>query len=215
MSARIGGRIMRTRSGRRLRGFTLIEVLVALAIVVVGVAALLSTLSSAANTTAYLRDKTFAQWIGFNQIALARLALQVPADGTTNGDVDYAGRKWHYEQTIEDLQFPGMRRIDVKVVLLEEGKTPSKDLWTATVSSILGASVASPNGILPDWDDGVFQGRPAAGQPGGTTTTSTPNTSTPNGTVTSGTGSVGGSPAPATTPAPAPAPTATNNAGPS
>jgi len=165
----------------RTRGFTLIEVLVALTIVVIGIGALLSTLSSAADTTAYLRDKTFAEWVGFNQIAATRLALQTPADGTTTGDVEnFAGRKWHWQQDISDLQLPGMRRIDVKVVLVPDGKDPPKDSWTATVSSILGAAIAPPNGLLPDWDDGNFSGRPAV------TANGTPTTSSVTGAVTTG-----------------------------
>lgn len=189
---------MRLRLHRPARGFTLIEVLVALAIVVIGIAALLSTLSSAADTTAYLRDKTFAEWVGFNQIAAVRLALQPTPNGTSEGDVDYAGRKWHYLQDIEDLQLPGMRRIDVNVVLVTEGKTPGKDSYTATVSSILGSALAPPNGILPDWDDGTFPGRPATNTNGGTTTTPGSGGVTTGGTTTAfpGTGlGAGGTPA--------------------
>jgi general secretion pathway protein I len=41
-------------------GFTLIEVLVALAIVAIGMSAVLTALASSADTVNYLRDKTFA-----------------------------------------------------------------------------------------------------------------------------------------------------------
>jgi general secretion pathway protein J len=77
------------------RGFTLIEVLVALAIVVLGIAALLSSLTSAADTTIFLRDKTFAQWIALNRIAEVRLkGPQLPAKGKTNGEIEvFAGRE--------------------------------------------------------------------------------------------------------------------------
>ncbi len=167
------------------RGFTLIEVLVALAIVVVGIGALLSTLSSAAETTAYLRDKSFAEWVGFNQIATTRLALQSPADGTTTGDVEnFAGHKWHWQQEITDLQLPGLRRIDVKVVMVPDGGDPPKDSWNATVSSILGAAIATPNGLLPDWDDGAFPGRPGTATNGNATTSSSSGAVTPSTTNT-------------------------------
>ena len=101
----------------RASGFTLVEVLVALVIVAVGMAVLMSAMGSAADTTAYLRDKTFAEWIALNEIAVVRLGTQLPPQGKTEGDLDYAGRKWHWEQTVSPLDFPGMLRVDVKVQL--------------------------------------------------------------------------------------------------
>ncbi len=83
---------------RTQRGFTLIEVLVALVIVALGMAALLETLGSAADTASWLRDKTFAQWIAFNQLELTRLSGSAPSAGTTNGELDYAGRHWRWRQ---------------------------------------------------------------------------------------------------------------------
>ena len=68
-------------SGRaRARGFTLIEVLVALVIVAIGMAAVLGALSSSANTLSFLRDKTFAQWVALNQIAHAAPLRPAAAD---------------------------------------------------------------------------------------------------------------------------------------
>ena len=59
----------------RCRGFTLLEVLVALVIVAFGMGAVLSALSSSANNIAALREKTIAEWVGMNQIADVRLNL--------------------------------------------------------------------------------------------------------------------------------------------
>ena len=78
----------------RARGFTLVEVLAALVIVALGMAALLMTLGSSASTVAYLREKTLAQWIALNQIATARLSGVMPKVGTSDGKIDYAGRRW-------------------------------------------------------------------------------------------------------------------------
>ena len=90
-------------------GFTLIEVLVALVIVALGMAALMETLGSAADTSTWLRDKTFAQWIGFNQIELTRLSGALPTAGTSDGELDYAGRHWRWRQqvTANAMGFPG------------------------------------------------------------------------------------------------------------
>jgi general secretion pathway protein I len=98
---------------RQGRGFTLIEVLVALFIVALGIGALLATLTSAATTVDHLRDKSFAQWIALNQITQARLASTSAGTGSSSGEVDYAGNKWYWRQQVVDQGIAGMRRIDV------------------------------------------------------------------------------------------------------
>ncbi|HTV53093.1 MAG TPA: type II secretion system minor pseudopilin GspI [Steroidobacteraceae bacterium] len=134
------------RGGSGARGFTLIEVLVALAIVAIGMSAVLSTISSSAATVAYLRDKTFAQWIALNQLAQVRLQTQPPSMGKSDGELDYAGRHWRWQQTVSDLGFPGIQRIDVQVQLAD---TPQgKDApWIGSVIGVYGQTLAGPKTI--------------------------------------------------------------------
>lgn len=127
------------------RGFTLIEVLVALVIVTVGMSAVLATLTSSADTTIYLRDKTFAEWVALNRIAELRLQVQRPATGKTSGDMELAGRKWRWEQEVTKLEIPGVQRIDVRV-READSRRGDKDGWIVTVSGISGDAVAPPDG---------------------------------------------------------------------
>lgn len=133
------------------RGFTLVEVLVALVIVALGMSALLETLGSAADTSTWLRDKTFAEWIGFNQLAQTRLSGSPPAAGTSNGELDYAGRHWRWRQEVSDLGFPGVFRIDVKVEPADTA-TVDESGWLATVTGAMGDAVAppQPQSLYPD-----------------------------------------------------------------
>jgi len=131
-------------------GFTLIEVLVALAIVAIGMAAVLGTLSSSASTLLYLRDKTLAEWVALNQIANVRLQAQPPTTGNTDGDVDYAGRKWHWRQEVVATEVQGMVRIDVKVRPADI-KAGDDNGWFVTVSGISGDAVGPPRGDMPLW----------------------------------------------------------------
>lgn len=127
---------------RRQRGFTLIEVLVALVIVALGMSALMETLGSAADTSTWLRDKTFAQWIALNQLEQTRLSGSAPQAGTTNGELDYAGRHWRWRQEISDLGgLPGIVRIDVKVEHADTG-TVDESAWMATVTGGMGDAVS-------------------------------------------------------------------------
>jgi len=148
------------------RGFTLIEVLVALAIVTVGMAAVLGTLTSSADTVAYLRDKTFANWVALNQIALVRTSGQLPALGNSDGDTDFAGRKWHWHQEVNTTQVPGMVRMDVSVRPADVDSPDSDRGWYATLSGISGDAVGLPRGDLPNW--GAQTLAPGSNAAGGT-----------------------------------------------
>lgn len=151
----------------RLRGFTLIEVLVALVIVVVGMSALLGSLTSAADSSIYLRDKAFAEWIALNRVSELRLAAKRPSKGKSSGEIDYAGRKWKYEQEVVETDVPGLLRIDVRVAdAASQAGARSKDTWTVTASGVVGDAVLAPNGLEPDWNGGPFPGEPAT--PGAT-----------------------------------------------
>ena len=152
---------MRVRSA----GFTLIEVLVALAIVAIGMAAVLESLTASANTVLYLKDKTIAEWVGLNQIANTRLQLQpgqVPMTGNTTGDMDYAGRSWHWRQEVTPTQVAGIVRIDVKVRPADV-KAGDDNGWFSTVSGIAGDALAASQGTTPTWGNG---GMGAPCQPG-------------------------------------------------
>jgi general secretion pathway protein I len=150
-------RAARSRSPGRVGGFTLIEVLVALTIVAVGVAAVLGALTSSANTVLYLRDKTFAQWVGLNQIANIRLSGQLQQPGNSDGDTDFAGRQWHWREEVTSTEIPGVVRIDIKV-RPGDVKADEDNGWFTTVSGVQGDAVGAPNGYLPDWGSQTLPG---------------------------------------------------------
>lgn len=143
---------------RCARGFTLIEVLVALAIVVIGMAAVMGAITSSAKTVSYLRDKTFAQWVAENQIVTIRVSGQLVQAGNTNGDQVYAGSKWHWRQEVAATEIPGVMRIDVHVRPAEV-KGDDDGPWYTTVTGIQGDAVGVPNGYLPDWGAQLLPGQ--------------------------------------------------------
>jgi general secretion pathway protein I len=162
---------------KRRRGFTLVEVLVALVIVALGMAALLSTLTSAADSTVYLREKTLATWIALNKLSETRLKGTMPTTGTTKGEVDYAGRKWFWEQTVQRTQVRGIVRIDVRVQprrTTSPGSvaTPSAT-WTAEAATVMGDAVLPANGTNVSWIS--TRKNPQAQQPNGPRSTPNPD----------------------------------------
>lgn len=170
---------------RSSRGFTLIEVLVALAIVAIGMAALMSALTSSASTTVFLRDKTLAEWVALNQVETMRLALQRPTKGKTDGDAEMAGRKWKWQQEVVETEVKGIMRVDVSV---KPAEVSGDTNWYATVSGITGDALALPRGDIDFYARPPAQGpgpggpggpRPPGMQPGGPGTTPPPVTPPP------------------------------------
>ena len=158
---------------RAARGFTLIEVLVALAIVAIGMGAVLEALTSSANTAVYLQDKTFAEWVALNRIETVRLSGAIPAPGTSNDNIDYAGRSWEWQQKVTSLpRVPGMVQIDVDV-RPADSKASDERGWYASASGFMSNAIAPPtNPPPPAWSQQPISGVPAgnsgqnAGNPG-------------------------------------------------
>lgn len=96
-------------------GFSLLEVLVALAILAVAMGALVRTAGMEAASLAQVRERSQAQWIASNLIAEARLQAEVPATGSRDGRLEYARRDWRWRMDIAGTGVAGIRRIDVSV----------------------------------------------------------------------------------------------------
>lgn len=117
----------RTTAGRnRLCGFTLVEVMVALAVVAVALPALLLTLSQQLDGTRYLEQRSAAQWIAANRLEELRLVAAAKgrlAMGVVEGSVELAGRTWFWWSEGEETQVPGFYRYRVKVSDSENGES--------------------------------------------------------------------------------------------
>ena len=108
---------------RASAGFTLIEVLVALAVLVISMVALVQAGGTRADHVGYLRDRTLATWIAADRITALRLADEWPGEGNRTGEVDMAERTWLWNAEISETPEPAIRRVEV-TVRLEEGTEP-------------------------------------------------------------------------------------------
>jgi general secretion pathway protein I len=100
---------------RRADGFTLIEVMVALAVLGLAVLALIRLGAANARTASAVEDALLADIVAENAVVDALTAPQPPAFGTTSGPVVNAGRNWIVERTVSRTDDAGLIRISVDV----------------------------------------------------------------------------------------------------
>ena len=108
------------RHSPRVHGFTLFEVLVALAVVAIGLSAAIKVASSHINNTAYLQEKTFAHYVGMNILAEWQLAPQWPGSSRKTGTALMAKAEWRWSLETMATPDPNIRRVEVSVYFDEQ-----------------------------------------------------------------------------------------------
>lgn len=140
------------------RGFTLIEVIVALIVVSLGMLAVIETVGGTARNTTYLRDKTVAHWVAMNKLTEVRLLPSAPGIDKSSDEIEMAGRKWRWTMEVEQTPVETIRRINIRVRPAEAPETSSM----ASVSGFYGTAVAPAGTTVVLW-----KGTPGGGGPGG------------------------------------------------
>lgn len=97
------------------RGFLLVELLIALVILALPLAAFTRTINQSIDTTAGLRDRSIALWIAQDQLAVHEMRGDWPATKTVSGTREMAGRNWRWQEKVLATPTPQMRRIEIEV----------------------------------------------------------------------------------------------------
>ena len=100
--------------GRR-RGFTLIEILVARAIVAVALAAGMRSVAQSSDAATLLKHRTLALWVAQNRLAAAQLATSWPGLGIRTGEAQQARTGFVWRETVDGTPNPGFRKIEIIV----------------------------------------------------------------------------------------------------
>jgi general secretion pathway protein I len=138
---------MKTRD----RGFTLIEVLVALAIVALALTAIAASMSQMIDSANTMRDRTYASWIAQNKITEFRLASAMPEVSTTSGELDYGNNRWSWRAVVSETGIENFMRIDVSV------SYANSEYVVRTVTGFVGEPVA-PGVANRQWQSSVVTG---------------------------------------------------------
>lgn len=108
------------------RGFTLIEVMVALVVFAVVGFTVTSRVGDVVNQTYGIERRTVAHWAAENHLNRLRLARRQSTEPMPTGRdrerVSLGGREWVVETEVKETSFPLLRRIELQVMAVEEGE---------------------------------------------------------------------------------------------
>ena len=122
------------------RGFTLMEVLVAVAILGTALAAAIRVASQAGSNTVELRERVYAGWVAENQLAVIQAGIE-PLQGPTtrSGASEMGGMEWNWKLSAEEatpplpmtIELPGLLEVEVEVYRQGEIERPVaiRTLW--------------------------------------------------------------------------------------
>ncbi len=138
-------------SGRRTAGFTLVEVMVALAIVALALPALMVALSRQVDATGYLRDKSMAHAVAANKLAELRILAYARRDllrGRDSGVASMAERDWYWWVESSLTEVPLFYRVEIDVAL-DEGDA-EQPLYTLVAFLPADLKVDAATEVAPD-----------------------------------------------------------------
>lgn len=100
---------------RCARGFTLLEVLVALLLLALAMVALVRSVGQEATALGQQRDAMLAQWVAANQLAELRLQRDLPDSGKAQGRSRMGDRDWRWQLEARATDVPGLLQVELRV----------------------------------------------------------------------------------------------------
>ncbi len=100
------------RFQKKVVGFTLIEVLIALAIISIALTAMIKATSQDIRDTSYLEDKMIAHWVGLQVINEVRADI---IKSNQSNETDMLGKKWRWKESLIETPNPHIKKITVTV----------------------------------------------------------------------------------------------------
>ncbi|MBU6953208.1 MULTISPECIES: type II secretion system minor pseudopilin GspI [unclassified Hahella] len=116
----------------RAEGFTLLEVLVALLIFSISVAALVRGMTQIVKQTEQLELKTFAAWIADNEYTELAIAENFPAVGEKKKTIEYASRTWRVVEKVIATPNPQMRKVEIQVLIADTANLSERQVISVT-----------------------------------------------------------------------------------
>lgn len=130
MTTGIANFMFRFRTPQYSRGFTLLEVLIAMAIFSIAGVALIETAGNNFKNLSRLETQMVAGWVASNQLVEVSLDKTWPPRNNKKGEVELAGRKWFWLQKVIKTTDEEMRAVVVEVRSSEKQELTEASLMT-------------------------------------------------------------------------------------
>ena len=112
------------RRGKQQQGFTLLEVLIALAVLAIALAAAIKAVTSHVSNLVYLKERSMAHWVGLNALTELRVTGQRPSSGEIKGDETMAGREFRWVIKVTKTEGGDVDRVDLTVTTADDDERP-------------------------------------------------------------------------------------------
>jgi general secretion pathway protein I len=103
------------------QGMTLLEVMLALAILATAGLSVMNAASEALRNQAYLQDKTFALWVASNRMAELKLEKKWPSTSWQSESNEFAGQTWYVRYQTVKTTDNNFKALDIEVSSVKEG----------------------------------------------------------------------------------------------
>lgn len=135
-------KIRRVKSLGVRRGFTLLEVMVALAIFAVAAIAVTKVGMNFTQSIGQMNDRTFAHFVAMNELTDLEINGSWP-EGTGEKLVDEQGQKWVVSHQVYNTIGENVRRIEIRVALTNDDGQAAGNV--TSIVAFLQKPVAQPN----------------------------------------------------------------------
>ena len=128
----------RTQSGKKTTGFTLVEILVALAILSISLSSVLYVINQNTNNLIYLKNKTFAHWVAMNKVAEFRVnPVLIQNSRRLSGRYTIAQREWEWTAQLIHTEDKDLNKLNIDVYSAEDSKIKLATLTSFITFSLL------------------------------------------------------------------------------
>ena len=104
---------------RHAQGFTLLEVMIALAVLALSMGAVIKATSDYTGNESYLRDRTMAMWVARNVLVEFQVGNEWLSVGERKGSREMGNQEWRWLARISQTEESELRRLDVEVFPLD------------------------------------------------------------------------------------------------